>query len=91
MACSTQKYWVFGLFLPFGVLESRNTTFRKNDLFPSSVEAGEKISTHFGPLERADLNRWTTPVRFIKLFNLRQITIKSKINKFWKRERKKYV
>jgi hypothetical protein len=34
---------------------SRNTTFRKLDLFPSSGEWGEKTPTQLGPLERANL------------------------------------
>jgi hypothetical protein len=34
----TQNYWAFGLFPSSGVLESRNTMFRKLDLFPSSGE-----------------------------------------------------
>jgi hypothetical protein len=39
---STQSYWVFGLFPPSCVLGSRNTTFRKLDLFPSSGERGRR-------------------------------------------------
>jgi hypothetical protein len=34
----SQNCWVFGLFPSSGILE--NTTFRKLDLFPSSVEGG---------------------------------------------------
>jgi hypothetical protein len=33
------------------------------DLFPSSGEEGE-TPTLLGPLERASLKHWTTPVRF---------------------------
>jgi hypothetical protein len=51
---STQKYRVSGLFPSSGVLGSRNTTFRKLDLFPFSGEGGE--DTQLGPLERANLN-----------------------------------
>jgi hypothetical protein len=40
-----------------------NTKFRKLDLFPSSGEGG-KTPTQLGPLERANLNHWTTPVIF---------------------------
>jgi hypothetical protein len=40
-----------------GVFGSRNTTFRKLDLFPSSGEGwGEKTSTQLGPSERANLS-----------------------------------
>jgi hypothetical protein len=38
---------------------TKNTTFRKLDLFPSSGEGGEKTPTQLGPLERANLNHWT--------------------------------
>jgi hypothetical protein len=46
ISCS-QNYGVFGLFLSSGVLGSRNTMFRKLDLFPSSGEGGEK-TPHLG-------------------------------------------
>jgi hypothetical protein len=49
MVYSTQNYWGFGLFPLSGVFGSRNTTFRKLDLFPSSGE-GEKTPTYLGPL-----------------------------------------
>jgi hypothetical protein len=52
MVCNTQNYWVFGHFPSSGILENRNTTFRKLDLFPSSGERGEKTPTQLGPLER---------------------------------------
>jgi hypothetical protein len=39
--------------------------FRKLDLFPSSGEGGE-APTLLDPLERSNLNHWTTPVRFTK-------------------------
>jgi hypothetical protein len=43
-----ESYWVFGLF-PFpGILGSRNTTFRKLDLFPSSGKMGERTPTQVG-------------------------------------------
>jgi hypothetical protein len=42
MVYSTQNYWGFGLFPLSGVLESRNTTFRKLDPFPSLGERGGK-------------------------------------------------
>jgi hypothetical protein len=56
--CYKQNYWVFGLFLLPGILET--TTFWKLDLFPSSGESGEKTPTQLGLLERANLSHWTT-------------------------------
>jgi hypothetical protein len=43
MVYSTQNYSIFGIFTSSGVLGSRNTTFRKLDLFPSlgEEEGGE--------------------------------------------------
>jgi hypothetical protein len=43
---------VFGLFPSSGVLESRNTTFRKLDLFPSSGEGGE-VTYSIEPLRKS--------------------------------------
>jgi hypothetical protein len=56
----TQNYWGFGLFISSGVFRSRNTTFRKLDLSASSGEGGEETSIQLGPLERANLNHWTS-------------------------------
>jgi hypothetical protein len=42
-----------------------NTTFRKLDLFPSSGQGG-KTPSQLGPLERANLNHWTTQVKNTK-------------------------
>jgi hypothetical protein len=51
------------LCLSSGILETRkNTEFRKLDLFLSSGEEG-RTPTLLGPLERANLNHWPTPVR----------------------------
>jgi hypothetical protein len=66
MVYNTQNHWVFGLYPSSRKLE--NTMFRKLDPFPSSGE-WEETSTQLGPLERANLNHWTTPVRFTQLFN----------------------
>jgi hypothetical protein len=41
--------------------------FQKLDLCPSSGERGEKTPTQLGPLERANLNHWTTFARFTQL------------------------
>jgi hypothetical protein len=55
MVYNTENYWVFGLFPSSGILENtKETTFRKQDLFPSS--GGGKTPTQVGPLERANLN-----------------------------------
>jgi hypothetical protein len=43
-ARSTHNYSFFGLFLSSGILENRNTTFRKLDLFPSSGEGEDTYS-----------------------------------------------
>jgi hypothetical protein len=50
---------VFGLCPSSGILENRNTTFRKLDLLPSSDER-EKTPTLLGPLERTNLNHSDT-------------------------------
>jgi hypothetical protein len=51
---STQSYWVSGLFPSSGVLGTRNTTFRKPDLFPSSGEGEEGEDTYsVGPLKKS--------------------------------------
>jgi hypothetical protein len=42
----TQNYWISGLFPSSGILE--NTTFRKLDVFPSSVEGGGEDTYSFG-------------------------------------------
>jgi hypothetical protein len=38
--------------------------FPKLDLFPPSGEGG-RTPTQWGPLERANLNHWTAPVRVL--------------------------
>jgi hypothetical protein len=53
MVYSTYSYCVFGLFISSGELGSRNTTFRKPDLFPSSGEGGEDTYS-VGPLRKSD-------------------------------------
>jgi hypothetical protein len=39
------------------------------ECFCPQVKRGEKTPTQLGPLERANLNHGTTPVRFTQLFN----------------------
>jgi hypothetical protein len=66
---TAQNYWAFGLSPLSGVLGSRNMTFQKLDLFPSSGEDGQKIPAQLGPSERVNLNHWTTPVRVTQLLS----------------------
>jgi hypothetical protein len=40
---NNQNYWVFGLLPSSGVLEPKNTTFQKLDLFPPSSEGGRHM------------------------------------------------
>jgi hypothetical protein len=58
----TQNYWVFGLFTLSSILETR-----KDDVWETGYISiyrwGGKTPTQLGPLERANLNHWTTPVR----------------------------
>jgi hypothetical protein len=42
-----------------------NTTFRKLDLFPSSGEEGDR--TPLGPLERANLNHWSSEITMARM------------------------
>jgi hypothetical protein len=63
----TQNYRGSGLFPSSGVLGSRNTTFRKPNLFPSSGGDEKKTPTQLGPSERANLHHSTTAVRFTQL------------------------
>jgi hypothetical protein len=58
-----------------------NTMFRKLDCFPSSGEGRETI-TRFGPLERANLNYWTTRVLQKQYLEFRTIEEVHKPNNF---------
>jgi hypothetical protein len=55
MMYNTQKHWVCGLRLSFGIINNQNTTFRKLDLFPSSSEGKETLNL-LGPLETANFD-----------------------------------
>jgi hypothetical protein len=59
MVSNAQDYWVSGLCLSSGLLNTlvENIKFRKLDLFPSSGE-GRETPTLLDPLERANLNHW---------------------------------
>jgi hypothetical protein len=63
MVYSTQNYWVFRLCISSGILKVRKHNFRKLDLFLSSGEEG-KTPTQLGPLERANLNQWSSEVGY---------------------------
>jgi hypothetical protein len=43
-----------------------NTAFKKLDLFPSSGQGEGLVPSQLGPLERANLNHWTTQVKNTK-------------------------
>jgi hypothetical protein len=58
MVCYTKNHWVYVLCLSSGILNIRKHMFRKLNLFPSSGE-GREIPTHFGPLEKENLNHWS--------------------------------
>jgi hypothetical protein len=53
MVYNTQNDWVFGLCSSAAILETRNMTFRKLDLFPSSGKG--KTPTLLGSLERTNV------------------------------------
>jgi hypothetical protein len=61
MVYNTRDSWVFGLCPSSGIL--KNTTFRKLDLFPSAGKGWETPAL-LGPLERANLNHWSSIVYF---------------------------
>jgi hypothetical protein len=57
---SFQNYWVFGLFPSSGILESR----KHNVLETGSISIlrwGGKTPILLSPIERVNLNHWTTP------------------------------
>jgi hypothetical protein len=68
MVYNTQNYWVFGFFPSSSIVETRKQRFGNWIFFCPQVREGKK-PTQLGPLERANLNHWTTPVRFTQLFN----------------------
>jgi hypothetical protein len=56
-----QNYWVFGLCPSCGILETRKYNVSETG-YVSVLRYGGK--TLLGPSARANLNHWTTPVRF---------------------------
>jgi hypothetical protein len=61
MVYNTQDYWSFGRCLSSGILETRRHNVSETPSV-SVLRRGEETPTLLGPLERANLNHWTTPV-----------------------------
>jgi hypothetical protein len=57
-----QNYWVFGLCPSSGILETRKHNVLETG-FVSVLRWGGNTSTQLGPLESANLNHWTAPVK----------------------------
>jgi hypothetical protein len=62
MVYNTQNYCVFGLHPSSGILETRKHNVSETGSV-SILKWGGKTPTQLGPLERANLNHWATPVR----------------------------
>jgi hypothetical protein len=60
MVYNTQDYWGFWTFPLSGILETRKHDVSETGCFRPQVEGGNKTPTQLGPLERADLNYWTS-------------------------------
>jgi hypothetical protein len=58
---NTQNFWVFGLCPSSGILETRNQRFGNCICFRPQVRG--KTPTLLDPLERANLNHWTTLIK----------------------------
>jgi hypothetical protein len=63
------NYWVLELFPSTGIVENREQVVSETESVSVLRWRGEKTPTQLGPLESANLNHWTTPVRFTQLFN----------------------
>jgi hypothetical protein len=62
----TQNYWVFGLCPSSGILGTRKHNISETgSVFRPQARGWRKTCTQLGPLEGANLNHWTTLVRFI--------------------------
>jgi hypothetical protein len=68
MVYNTQNYWLFGIFPSSGIVGTRKHDFSETGSVSVHM-CGGKTLTQLGPLDRANLNHWTTPVRFTQLFN----------------------
>jgi hypothetical protein len=69
MVYNTQNYWIFGLFPSSGILENRKHDVSETGSVSILRSRGETTPTQLDPLERANLNHWTTPIRYTQLFN----------------------
>jgi hypothetical protein len=63
VVCNTQNYWVFALFPSSGILETIKHDVSETGSVSVLGWEGRKTPTQLGPLEGANLNHWTTPVR----------------------------
>jgi hypothetical protein len=79
MLYNTLNYWVFGLFPSSGILGTRKHDISETGSVSILRCGGGKTPTQLGPLDRANLNYWSTPVRFSQLFLVisRQISLVS--------------
>jgi hypothetical protein len=59
MVYHIQNYWVFGLFPSSGILGTRKNDISENGSV-SVLRCGGKTPTQLGPLDRANLNHWTS-------------------------------
>jgi hypothetical protein len=62
MVYDIQDHWVFGLYPSSGILKKRRTHPFGNWICFRPQVRGQETSTQLGPLERANLNHWPTPV-----------------------------
>jgi hypothetical protein len=70
MVYNIQNRWIYGLCPSSGILNTKNITFRKLDLFRSLGEWKETPPL-LGPLESANLNHWTflwDPTKYVFRF-----------------------
>jgi hypothetical protein len=67
--CKIQNYWGFGLCPSSGILENRKQDVSETGSVSVVRGKGEKTPTQLNLLGRANLNHWTTPLRFTQLFN----------------------
>jgi hypothetical protein len=65
---STKRNWGFGIFHCPKFLGIKTRRFGNWICFHPQVKRGE-THTYFCPLEIANINHWTTPVRLAELFN----------------------
>jgi hypothetical protein len=60
MVYNTQKHFVFGLLTSFGILENRKHDVSETGSVSVLRLGRGNTPTQLGPLERANLNHWTT-------------------------------